>query len=294
MNSLKLSHGWPVSYDCKILKDSISPDGVRLTTFELTFPRFILAEFNTHRILSKNSASSRAIPTEKIIDRVCREPFIPEFNQRVTGMGVGDPLTEEEQAEARSLWLTARDESVVIAEKLLHVDKSRVNRLLEPFMWHTVICTGTEWDNFFALRAHKDAQPEFRIVAEMMKAFHDTGEPVERWKGEWHLPLVEDDEIDHDNLGFWLGVSAGRCARVSYDRHNDSEDPQKSWDRADGLLGAGHMSPFEHQGTPMVGAEGYKLFRQDRYAWSGNFFGWSQYRKFIVNEDNYAAKMEAA
>lgn len=280
-------------YDVKILKDSLSPDAVRLTTFEVTFPRFILAEFNTHRILSKNSASSRAIPTEKIIARVQDEPFIPDFAKRVKGMGVGEMLNPLEQAKAQEVWLAARDAAVYSAQLLneMDVDKSRMNRLLEPFMWHTVIVTGTEWENFFSLRTHKDAQPEFRIIAEMMESFHAAFEPRSVWKGEWHLPLVHHDEIDHDNLGFWLGVSAGRCARVSYDRHNDSEDPQASWDRADALLRAGHMSPFEHQGTPMMQSH---QKRENPWSWSGNLFGWTQYRKLIPNENNYSYRREAS
>src|SRR4051812_47823071 len=79
-------------YAAKILADSLSPEGIRLTTFEVTFPRFILAEFNTHRMLSRNSASSRAIPTEKLLKRVIDTPFVPSFNKRVKGMGVGEAL----------------------------------------------------------------------------------------------------------------------------------------------------------------------------------------------------------
>jgi hypothetical protein len=81
-------------YDVKVLADSIyglsSGQTARITTMQVTFPRFILAEINTHRAFSRNSASSRAIPTEKIIEQVVTNPFIPEtFNRRVKGMGVG-------------------------------------------------------------------------------------------------------------------------------------------------------------------------------------------------------------
>ncbi len=281
-------------YNCKILKDSISPGGVRITTLELTFPRIILAEFNTHRILSKNSASSRAIPTEKISAMVQDDPFVPDFNHRVTGMGVGEPLNPEAQRLAKERWLEARDAAVTLVDELvaLNVDKSRANRLLEPFMWHTVICTGTEWENFLALRTHTDAQPEFQVIASLAQAYLENFEPEEMWQNEWHLPLVDHDEIDHDKLGYWLGVSAGRCARVSYNRQAEGEDPQKSYERAEKLLAAGHMSPFEHQATPMT-YDRKKLYRQDRMAWSGNFFGWTQYRKCIANEDNFARRLAA-
>ena len=138
-------------YAVKILADSIAPSGVRLTTMEITFPRFILAEINTHRALSRNSASSRAIPTEKNIERALQSPFIPEFNERVVGMGVGDVLPDAEQAHARNAWLAARNSAVAAARALLHVDKSRANRLLEPFMWQTAIVSATDWANFFRL-----------------------------------------------------------------------------------------------------------------------------------------------
>src|SRR3954454_17073296 len=97
-----------MGFDAKVLADSVSPGGHRLTTVEATFPRFILAEANTHRVFSRNSASSRAIPTERNIERVTLDPFVPEtFNQRIKGMGVGDALEAEEAEKARHLWVRA-------------------------------------------------------------------------------------------------------------------------------------------------------------------------------------------
>jgi thymidylate synthase ThyX len=176
----------------KIIRDSRSPEGVRLTTFEVEFPRFILAEVNTHRVLSRNSASSRAIPTEKIVERVLADPFVPDFNKRVKGMGVGDPLNERDAKAARKSWLLARDDAVKAAKTLmrLDVDKSRVNRLLEPFMWHTAIITATEWSNFLALRTDRGAQPEFRLLALLMQDCLEKFEPYGLQWGEWHLPYI--------------------------------------------------------------------------------------------------------
>ena len=74
----------------RILADSIGPHSVRLTTFEVSLPRPFLSEFNTHRMLSRNSASSRAIPTERLIERAVTRPYLPTFAGRVKGMGVGD------------------------------------------------------------------------------------------------------------------------------------------------------------------------------------------------------------
>ena len=61
----------------EIIADSLSPQGHRLTTFICVFPRIVLAEFNTHRMLSRNSASSRAIPFNKMLEMVKTNPFIP-------------------------------------------------------------------------------------------------------------------------------------------------------------------------------------------------------------------------
>lgn len=300
-------------YDAKILTDSIANDQ-RITTVELVFPRFILAEVNTHRMFSRNSASSRAIPTEKIIQRVQESPFIPEtFNKRVKGMGVGGAL--DDQQEAKTRWLYARDDALDTARHLLtlDVDKSRVNRLLEPFMWHTAIITATDWDNFFALRDHPDAQPEFQIIAHMFKEKLEISEPVELYPDEWHLPLVnyEDELIEAKETKHWeyfAWVSAGRCARSSYDKIHDAESKDDSVNRAGKLKSAGHMSPFEHQARPFtekeiycskVAASALPLMSPDldsslvkvwqkSLQYSGNFKYWHQFRKRFDNEDNFA------
>lgn len=272
-------------YDVKVLADSISPDKVRLTTLEATFPRFILAELNTHRMLSRNSASSRAIPTEKQIDRVLNQPFIPEFNKRVTGMGVGEALSPRENRRMQSKWLVARDDAVRAARGLLEVDKSRANRLLEPFMWHTAIVSATEWENFFALRCHPAAQPEFRKVAEMMQEAMWLSQPDKLDYGDWHLPLVDplvdlNNPLDPDEWQRQLAeASAGRCARVSYDKQHEDDALQASRDRWEQLAGFGHWSPGEHpaQAVPLANFPGY--------TYTGNFKGWKQLRKFYAGEN---------
>lgn len=299
-----------MSYNATILADSIANEQ-RLTTVELTFPRFILAEINTHRMFSRNSASSRAIPTEKIIERVKTNPFIPEtFNKRVKGMGVGEALTEQE--EARAEWLHARNDCLSSARELnlLEVDKSRINRLLEPFMWHTAIITATDWDNFFALRDHPAAQPEFQIIAHMLKEKMAEHEPLKLEPDEWHLPLVDyGDEFceakETKQWEYWAWVSAGRCARSSYDKIHDAEDQAASYSRGEKLKSAGHMSPFEHQARPFSSAElSWILHTQfllrgnaptDEAAklsynldYSGNLRWWHQFRKSFKNEHNYA------
>lgn len=283
-----------MSYDCQVLADSISARGHRLTTVQVRFPRFILAEVNTHRMLSRNSASSRAIPTERIIEQVEKDPFVPQtFNKRVKGMGVGDALSPDQQERAEDLWRMACTEAIETSRCLMEIDsegldKSRVNRLLEPFMWHTAIISATEWDNFFALRDHPAAQPEFRILAQLMLIKMRTSEPFRIKENEerWHLPLVTPAEIhEHEptepNWKYWAMVSAGRCARVSFDRAGQYEDPEDSYKRAEMLLKNGHLSPLEHPAVPLASLE-----------WSGNFWGWMQLRKMTPHESNLVGHLE--
>lgn len=277
----------------------------------------MLAEFNTHRDFSRNSASSRAIPVAKQVLAVLRDPFIPaEFGTDIGGMQAGPKMVGAKAELAVKLWLQARDSAVVSALKLmtspeyfvevytehnqdlvqtaeiicreyldkdsglreredvLETTKGITNRLLEPFMWHTVIVTATEWDNFFALRTDENAQLEIRTIAQWMKELYDKSEPTLLERGQWHLPFT--DEQDGDDIEVLRKLSTGRCARVSYLTHDGKRSIEADIKMHDWLLGNGHMSPFEHAAQ----AEG-----QARY---GNFVGWKQYRKLIPNEHNFA------
>ncbi len=169
-----------MAFECKILADSLAPCMKRLTTFEVTYPRIIHSEVLTHRMLSRNSASSRAIPVEKLIQRVVDDPFIPVYigaNQK--GMQAGEELSEEARASAVTLWLSARNKAVDHARMLTNigVHKQVVNRIIEPWMWITVIVSATEWDNFYGLRCHKDAEPHFQLIARMMRDAQAASEP---------------------------------------------------------------------------------------------------------------------
>jgi hypothetical protein len=284
------------TYAAEILADSISPDGVRLTSMWVTFPRFILAEVNTHRMLSRNSNSSRAIPPEMQIQKVRENPFVPEiFNKRIKGMGVGESLNDSDAVLAHGVWLDAAAAACMAAEDLceLDCDKSRINRLLEPFLWHSAVISATEWDNFFALRDHPAAQPEFRILAKLMRKAMDESEPLVINYGEWHLPGTPDfpmNEVSPD-WEMWKRVSAGRLARMtSYNLM--SEDPvENALERAEKLIQSFHMSPTEHQATPIpgrdVGLLGETTVLGQPY-FIGNFRGWKQFRKEIPNEHNAA------
>ena len=145
----------------EIVADSISPQGNRITTFLLTYPRIIHAELMTHRLFSRNSASSRAIPFEKMLKMVEEDPFIPiAWQKEHKGMQGTEYITDPLEIQfATSNWLTARKDAIRWAEALNgnnsypSVTKQLCNRLLEPFMWTTMLITGSKegWDNFFNL-----------------------------------------------------------------------------------------------------------------------------------------------
>jgi thymidylate synthase ThyX len=265
----------------KIIADSQPPEGARLTTMEVVVPRIVLAEFNTHRVFSRNSASSRAIPVKKMLQRVLEDPYIPEAwgkNQR--GMQAGEALSDVESGVARAAWLQARDGAVHHTQNLLAlgVHKQTTNRLLEPFMWHTVIVTSTEWSNFLHLRCHTDAHPAIQRTALAMRQVMEESKPDDLDWGDWHCPFVDDRDAGLQTTMDCVKVSSARCARVSYLTHDGVRDPSKDLELHDRLLSAGHMSPFEHP------AQASQVFRANQ---CGNFaWPWLQYRKTIPNEQD--------
>lgn len=282
-----------MAYSAKALADSVSEAGDRLTTMEVTFPRFVLAEFNTHRVFSRNSASSRAIPVAKQLEMIKSEPFIPiHWGANQSGMQADAELSQADQHKAKTEWLTARDLAVQQVEKLLAIGlhKQITNRILEPFMWHTVIVTATEWSNFYALRANPQAQPEIRRAAELMLEAMNASTPQLVRRGEWHLPLIQPDELEwaKANPDDAIRVSVGRCARVSYLTHDGVRDFAKDIELYERLASSGHMSPMEHVATPHYKLhEGGSVHFHEQLQ-SGNFRGWLQFRKTLPNEDDFS------
>ena len=258
----------------KAVGDSISPKGVRVTTLELGFPRFILPEYNTHRDFSRNSASSRAVPIKKQIEQVLNDPALPIiYGTNMAGMQSRDPLPEELAEACKGSILDLRLEAISKVEELsqLGLHKQWTNRYLEPWLWHTVVCTATRWENFFHQRLHEDAQPEIKELAACMYHVLEDSQPVEIDYDDWHLPyLVQSDSIY--DLEDRMKISAARCAGVSY-LNQGKVDAVKDLARFEKLMGGEvkHWSPLEHVATPF-------------YSWLpwrkplGNFDGWSQYR----------------
>ena len=276
----------------KIICDSVSPSRVRLTTMELNYPRFIHSEFMTHRMFSRNASSSRAIPVEKMIAAVRSSPAMPiHWGKNQAGMQAREELPEIEIDVVKSDWNYASKRMAEIATLMSEMDlhKQIVNRILEPFQWIKVIVTATEWDNFFKLRLHKDAQPEIQELARCMKTAMDESIPAELHPGEWHLPYVITN--GGGSLEECIKMSVARCARISFLNHdNSTPNIDKDIALADMLLESGHMSPFEHQGTPMDFAKdtfelawenGVTHKDRDNNFWSGNFKSWIQNRQLL-------------
>lgn len=271
-----------MGYSARILADHLAPSGKRLVTYEVTFPRIVLAEFNTHRQFSRNSASSRAIPVEKMLKRVEEDPFVPShWGKNQKGMQADQEVTPEEALKAKASWLFARKMAMDAVEGLrcIGIHKQITNRLLEPFLWQTCLVTATEFDNFFALRCHRDAQPEIREIAVMMERLYDEHEPVDVEEGFWHMPLVG-DRAELVAAGYSeeeiRQISVGRCARVSYLTHDGKRDPKADLELCARLRSSGHMSPFEHVAQAL-----------SEPTPSGNFNGWTQYRKGLAGEAIY-------
>lgn len=255
----------------KVIADSISDGCPRITTLQLRYPRFILPEFNTHRVFTRNVGSSRAIPINRLIQDIIDDPAIPvHWGANKPGMQAG-----EELPSGKVGWLMARDDAIRNARHMAEngYHKQIVNRILEPFAHVNVLVTSTEWDNFFALRDHPDAQPEIAELARVMRVAMAGSDPTDMSDNQWHMPYI-DAETECSVSGDVTElrrVSAARCASVSY---KTVDGKQMTVDKAleiyDKLLGDPlHASPFEHIAKPCPNNDKSK---------TRNFTGWAQYR----------------
>lgn len=277
----------------EIVADSVSEAGKRITTFKLKYPRFIHAEFMTHRVFSRNASSSRAIPVERQIKDIEDNWAKPiDFRRNKRGMQGGDILEGKELKAAFALWEEAKDSAIVYAKRFIDMDihKQYANRILEPFSHISVVATATELDNFFALRCHHMAQPEINVVATKMYDLMQENTPEVLKTSQWHLPFVTDKDMarilvycDAEDImrkanDLAIKISVARCARVSYNNHDGTEttieQDLKLYDR---LLGNQpiHASPAEHQAMAL----------NDAKKRSGNLVGWEQYRKTLRGEN---------
>jgi thymidylate synthase ThyX len=237
----------------------------------------------THRLFSRNSASSRAIPVKKMLDMIKSDPVLPKWwGKNQSGMQAKEELDLETQKKAIEVWLKGRDRAVETVEELLalNVHKQIANRIVEPWMFITVIVSATEFDNWDALRAHPDAQPEIGWVAQDMLRERALSTPKKLLAGSWHLPLISDEEYEEiynenpdDYEERLKKISTGRVARVSYLTHDGRRDYNEDISLHDKLSSSNHWSPFEHVAQAL-----------DEPLWIGNFVGFKQYRKEFANE----------
>lgn len=285
-----------------VIADSVNPDGIRLTTLQLRYPRWIHAEFMTHRQFSRNASSSRAIPVERLIQDVLDDPAVPlfwgknqkgmqaggEHNEKVWAFEFDSGFAEGMEVDKETAWLRAMDWAVRAAQAYAQAayHKQIANRLLEPFAHINVVVTATEWSNFFALRRHPDAEPHIHLLADRMWSEMQASEPVLLQPGEWHLPYVDRIEFEFTDGFMWdlaVKASAARCARVSYlTRDGKAPDLGKDLELYERLVGSHpmHASPTEHQATPDEKVLDLWL----NPWWNGNFRGWCQFRKQLPGE----------
>lgn len=313
-----------MSFSATVVADSISRDGVRLTTMQLRYPRFIHAELMTHRVFSRNASSSRAIPVAKMIEDIRRDPAMPiHWGSNKPGMQAGAEIQEPIKLYApitgevvslspQHVWLYQMDLAITVAQAYSDAGyhKQLVNRLLEPWAHINVIVTSTEWANFFTLRSHPDAQPEIKVLSDLIQAQMAESVPSQLDEDQWHLPYIlgsdwldikkhaKANRITRDEPGYQelaaiaLKVSTARCARVSYLTHDGRKTTvEEDIELHDKLVVAQplHASPAEHQAKPDKWEESVDGWGNDNSNWAqpklhGNLRGWIQYRKTLPGE----------
>lgn len=300
----------------EVLADSINSEHDRLTSFHAHYPRIVLAELNTHRIISKNSSSSRAVPTNKELNLVNQSPFIPSFwGKNQAGMQAKELLSEEESKQCELIWnqiIKYVTGKVKLFNKIgLH--KQIANRWLETAQYMNTVLTATDWDNFLSLRNHDDAEPHLHELAKCIKIALEISKPQLLNPGEWHLPFVRTIRNSEGKLEYYIDnnkiqledgkkISASCCAQISYRKSDTSlEKAIDLFNKFNFELkndNPPHYSPTQHQGTPVD----YLLLNQEhkwqdtigithmdrKYnLWSEAFCGWIMYRKELEHMSYY-------
>ena len=280
--------------DAKVIADSINPDtGKRITTLAIKIPRIILSEHNTHRSLSRNFSSSRAIPAKKLRKEAWEHPFVPIYwGANKSGMSADQQLTGFNLSMAKFSWKLAGKFAVMFHKmmEIIGVHKQTCNRIIEPWMSVVGTITSTEWDNFLRLRYDRNAQPEIIVLAKKIHDAIKASEPTVPENGI-HLPFIDEEERKTFPIDQLIKISVARCCRTSYanclGKKSQPEEDIKLYHR---LLGNGHFSPFEH--IALIPNHG-RVAKELQYDLQRNFRGWYQLRAFIQPESNtkYLNKM---
>jgi hypothetical protein len=282
----------------RVLAATYNPiSNTKMISFLVDFPTVLLAELRTHRIITQGSLyehseltdismsanSARAIPSKTYLQKILENPFTPIWTGKQAGMS-GSNITEQQKEQATHLWLEHLQSDIVdtgtaqYVEDLIElgIHKQNCSRLLSPYAYTTCILSGTEWDNLFFLRLGKDAQPEFKEIAILLKKLYDSAD----WKeSKYHIPF--EDEIKHQywgkiensflnvpeplikgatkELDVLMKVSASMCAKLSYNTQDNEDALEKHLDRANMLIESKHQEPFSHQAVAMSEDE-YEMF----------------------------------
>lgn len=281
----------------KMICDSVSPEGIRLSTIHVRYPRMIHSELMTHRVFSRNGRSSRAVPVATLLKE---DHYTPHFMKNKPGMVATEEMNPFDYETARRVWDDLVKETKKAVERLnaLGVHKQWANRPLEWFGYIDVLISSTDWANFMALRDDEAAQPEIYSVAQTIKQLLEENKPKLLKPGEWHLPYIDSVE-DYLQCAAYIAsqkgekiikpqpdevldllkkISVARCARLSYRPFADGDASiEKELARYERLIVSRpvHASPAEHQATPEKLGGG-----ENRHEW-GNFYKWRQFRKMI-------------
>lgn len=286
-----------------MILDSVSPEGVRLSTIHVRYPRMIHSELMTHRVFSRNGRSSRAVPVKTLL---AEEHYTPHFMKNKPGMVATEEFSFGEQLQAQAIWQGLAEHTKKCVQKLneLGVHKQWANRPLEAFGYIDVLISSTDWANFMALRDEEGAQPEIRAVAETIKQLLEESTPTLLQPGEWHMPYIQEEDykvvkkhiLDSFNSTYnsvtrdeqealLRKISVARCARLTIRPFDGDGSIEKELSRYERLMVSRpvHASPAEHVATPdtvMVynNLGGKDWEREDEW---GNFYGWRQFRKMI-------------
>lgn len=289
--------------EVSVVLDSISRAGIRLTTFQLRYWRPIHSELMTHRQFSRCAGSSRARPSQAIIDQVKTDPWGPlHWGKNKPGMQAIEEVDNLGLMKAR--WHESAKIAASFAQEFTDkgLHKQVVNRILEPYTYIDVLVTSTSYNNWFALRNHKDADPTIKDLAQRMWDEREASYPTLLENGEWHLPYIrEEDWIEafkHLKKGrvlrsepsgeevdtLLVKISTARCARISYKAFDGKVATiEQDLDLFNKLVTSDlvHASPSEHQAYPDEKLDTGDFANPSLH---GNFFGWVQHRKLIPNE----------
>ncbi len=298
-----------------VIADSISLyTGSRAITFELEYPRMVHSELMTHRMFSRNSASSRAIPVKTMLEQIRANPAEPvHWGKNQAGMQAKEELDENIKSLVRGYWNAAMTSATYYAEKASEfgAHKQVANRLTEPFQIIKIVLTATERNNWYWLRNHADADPTIAVLAELMFEAEKESTPITLKEGEWHVPYVDRYYICDGNdsgLKYFtndkqvtveeaLRISASMCAQVSYRKSDDTLEKADKIFKQLIETEPCHASPVEHQ-LKAIDIAPVKLYtwqwpegvtHVDRRGnwWSGNTRGFIQHRQLIPENAKY-------